>query len=102
MPLLGGRGKKQAEPLQEGDRGFGRPSGLISPFEVAWDAPMNELTEITMAAGIPAAQGDDSIGRSLVGYRRLKAHPKTRNCASGNDGLYELAPITLVQLPLVE
>src|SRR6266702_881823 len=33
-----GRGKKQAQPLREGDRGVGRPSGLISPFEVALDA----------------------------------------------------------------
>ncbi len=42
MPPLRGRGKKQAEPLREGDRGLSRPSGLIRPFEVAWDAPIKQ------------------------------------------------------------
>jgi hypothetical protein len=36
MPPLRGRGKKPAEPLREGDRGFCRPRALIRPFEVAW------------------------------------------------------------------
>ncbi|MEY9523972.1 hypothetical protein ABIF70_005113 [Bradyrhizobium japonicum] len=36
MPPLGGRGKKQAQPLREGDRGSCRPSGLISQSRVRW------------------------------------------------------------------
>ena len=43
---------QQAESLREGDRGLGRPSGLISPFEFRWTRAMNELTETTMAASI--------------------------------------------------
>ena len=39
MPPLGGRGKKPAEPLREGDRGAAVPRALIRPFEAAWDAP---------------------------------------------------------------
>jgi len=63
MPPLRGRGKKQAQPLREGDRGSCRPSGLISPFEAALDA-MNELTETTMATDINAAQGHSRINRA--------------------------------------
>ena len=33
-----GRGKKQAEPLREGDRGLWPALGLDQPFEVALDA----------------------------------------------------------------
>src|SRR5216683_2935687 len=39
MPPLGGRGKKPAEQLREGDRGAAVPRALIRPFEAAWDAP---------------------------------------------------------------
>jgi hypothetical protein len=57
MPPLGGRGKKPAEPLREGDRGVAVPRALIRPFEVASDAPVNELMETTMTAAIIDAQG---------------------------------------------
>jgi len=50
MPPLRGRGKKPAEPLREGDRGAAVPRALIRPFEVASDAPVNELMETTMTA----------------------------------------------------
>jgi hypothetical protein len=63
MPLRG-RGKKQAEPLRESDRGLGRPSGLISHSRLRWTRPLNELTEITMAAGVTTAQGHGLIGRT--------------------------------------
>jgi hypothetical protein len=57
MAPLGGRGKKPAEPLREGDRGAAVPRALIRPFEVAWYAPANGLMETTMNAAIVDAQG---------------------------------------------
>jgi hypothetical protein len=45
MPPFGGSGKKPAEPLREGDRGAAVPRGLIRPFEVAYDAPINGLRD---------------------------------------------------------
>jgi hypothetical protein len=62
MPPLGGRGKKPAEPLREGDRGAAVPRALIRPFEVAWDA-QNELMETTMTAAIVDAQGHVTADR---------------------------------------
>src|SRR6202011_5218402 len=43
MPPLGGRGKKPAEPLREGDRGAAVPRALIRPFEAAWEAPAKRI-----------------------------------------------------------
>ena len=72
MPLLSGRGKKPAKPLREGDRGFSRPSGLIRPFEVAWDAPINGLMETTMTAVIEPAQGHGLTDRVKTRSRESK------------------------------
>src|SRR3984957_2505029 len=57
MPPLGGRGKKPAEPLREGDRGAAVPRALIRPFEVAWDAPVNGPMETNMTAAMLDGQG---------------------------------------------
>jgi hypothetical protein len=52
-----------------------RPSGLIRPFEVAWDAPINGLMETTMSAVIAAAQGYRIIGRTKA-YARVSTTVK--------------------------
>jgi len=72
MPLHG-RGKKQAEPLREDDRGLGRPSGLISHSRLRWTRAMNDLTDITMAAGVTTAQGRGLIGRTHADKRASTA-----------------------------
>jgi hypothetical protein len=62
--------------LREGDRGFGRPSGLISPFEVASDAavPTNRY-ETPMATEPDAAHGTDQgcSGRRISDVREATA-----------------------------
>src|SRR6202049_4291207 len=63
MPPLGGRGKKPAAPLREGDRGAPAPRALIRPFEVASGASVNGLMETTMTAAIVDAQGHVTADR---------------------------------------
>ena len=64
MTPLGGRGKKPAEPLREGDRGIAVTRALIRPFEVASDAPVNELMETTMTDAAFDAQGPGTADRN--------------------------------------
>src|SRR5258708_34671778 len=77
MPPLGGRGKKSAEPLREGDRGAAVLRALIRPFEAAWDAPANELMETTMTAAIVDARGHVTADRikTCVRASPKKARP---------------------------
>jgi len=78
MPPLGGRGKKPAEPLREGDRGFAVTRALIRPFEVAWDAPIKQINGDHMTADILDAQGPGIADRSKASARastRRKARP---------------------------
>jgi hypothetical protein len=57
MPPLRGRGKKPAVAVAGRRSRRSRPSGLIRPFEVASEAPINGLMETTISAAIVAAQG---------------------------------------------
>jgi hypothetical protein len=66
------RGKKQAEPLREGDRGLGRPSGLISHSRLRWMRAMT-THDTTIAAGVATAQGRSLIGRTHADKRATTA-----------------------------
>lgn len=92
MPPLRGRGKKPAKPLREGDRGSCRPSGLISPFEVAWDAAQSMRTESTVATGIKHRKHE----AQSVEHNLTHAHERSRK---PNDDRFwrpvlRLAPVT--------
>ncbi len=52
---------------------FGRPSGLISHSRLRWTRATNELTEITMAAGVSTAQGHNFISRAHADRRASMA-----------------------------
>jgi hypothetical protein len=73
MPPVGGRGKKQASPLREGDRGSFRPSGLISSSEVVRDAS-HEQTD-----------GDELGGRSFA-RTRPRLHRSKSFERTGSNG----------------
>jgi hypothetical protein len=71
------QGKKAGEAVAGRRSRRSRPSGLIRPFEVAWDAPQNGLMETSMTATIEPAQGHGLTDRA-------KTHPrvstKTKAC----------------------
>jgi hypothetical protein len=77
MPRLGGRGKKPAEPLREGDRGAAVTWALIRPFEAASDAHVNGLIQTTMTAATFDAEGPGIADRSKS-CARASTHAKAR------------------------
>jgi hypothetical protein len=80
MPRLRGRGKKPAEPLREGDRGFCRPSGLDPSIRgCVGTRPSNGLMETSMTTANIDAQGPGIADRNKA-FVRASTYAKVRPC----------------------